>query len=119
MMIRGFRTFKEFEQSGEGIASNILADRLQRLQDAGLLSAKPAADDGRRVDYRLTEKGIDLAPVLLELLIWGARHGKAQMPCALMERMEANRKALISEVRRRWEQNDPTPLQVNGRWVWP
>ena len=119
MMIRGFRTFKEFEASGEGIASNVLADRLQRLAHAGLVAAEGAAEDGRRVNYRLTKKGIDLAPVLLELLIWGARHGKAGMPCALIEKMENNRGAVIAEVRRRWEHDDPTALQVNGRWVWP
>lgn len=119
MMIRGFRTFKEFESSGEGIASNVLTDRLQRLTNAGLVAAEEATEDGRRVNYRLTKKGIDLAPVLLELLIWGARHGNAQMPCALIEKMENNRGAVIAEVRHRWEQNDPTPLQVNGRWVWP
>jgi DNA-binding HxlR family transcriptional regulator len=119
MMVRGFRTFKEFEASGEGIASNVLADRLQRLEEAGLIEAKPAASDGRRVNYRLTQKGIDLAPVLLELLIWGARHGKTQMPCALVAQMESNRAALVAEVRRRWKENDPTPLQVNGRWIWP
>lgn len=119
MMIRGFRTFGEFEASGEGIASNVLADRLQRLAQAGIVTAEGAAEDGRRVNYRLTKKGIDLAPVLLELLIWGARHGRAQMPCALIEKMENNRGAVIAEVRCRWEHNDPTPLQVNGRWVWP
>jgi len=119
LMVRGFRSFKEFEASGEGIASNVLADRLQRLEAASFIEAHAAANDGRRVNYRLTQKGIDLAPVLLELLIWGARHGKAQMPCALVEQMESNRAALVAEVRRRWKENDPTPLQVNGRWVWP
>jgi DNA-binding HxlR family transcriptional regulator len=119
MMIRGFRTFKEFESSGEGIATNILADRLAKLEGAGLIAPHLAADDGRRINYRLTDKGIDLAPVLLELLIWGARHGNTKMPCALIEQMEKNRFALTAEVRRRWQQHDPTPLQVNGQWVWP
>ena len=118
-MIRGFRTFKEFEGSGEDIATNVLADRLQRLLKAGLVVAEGIPHDGRRVSYRLTQKGIDLAPVLLELLIWGARHGKAKMPCSLVEQMESNRAALIAEVRRRWRHSDPTPLQVNGRWIWP
>jgi len=119
IMIRGFRTFKEFETSDEGIATNVLANRLQRLEEAELLIAERAQADGRRVNYRLTRKGIDLAPVLLELLIWGARHGNAHMPCALIETMENNRGAVIAEVRSRWEENDPTPLQVNGRWIWP
>lgn len=118
MMIRGFRTFKEFETSGEGVATNILADRLQKLQDAGLIVAESVPGDGRRVHYRLTEKGIDLAPVLLELLIWGARHGKTRMPCALIDKMAENREALIAEVRHRWKERDSSPLQVNGRWIW-
>ena len=73
LMVRGLRTFKDFQESGEGIATNILADRLKRLDVAGILSAEVDASDARKVNYRLTEKGIDLAPVLLELLIWGAR----------------------------------------------
>jgi DNA-binding HxlR family transcriptional regulator len=70
LMVRGFRTFKQFQESGEGIASNILADRWHRLAISGILAAEPDTSDTRRVNYRLTEKGIDLAPVLLELLIW-------------------------------------------------
>src|SRR3954447_2689478 len=74
LMVRGFRTFKEFQDSGEGIASNILAKRLQKLETAGIIVAEAEKSDRRRSNYRLTQKGIDLAPVLLDLLIWGARH---------------------------------------------
>src|SRR5580658_8409890 len=84
LMVRGLRTFKEFQQSGEGIASNILADRLRKLEASGLISAEEEKTDGRRVNYRLTEKGIDLAPVLLDLLIWGARHEQTGAPCAVI-----------------------------------
>src|ERR1700693_3371638 len=80
LMVRGFRTFKQFQESGEGIATNILADRLQKLQAAGIIIAELEERDGRRVNYRLTEKGIDLAPVILELLIWGARHEETGAP---------------------------------------
>ena len=119
LMIRGFRTFKEFQESGEGIASNILAHRLRRLAKAGIILAEADAGDRRKVNYRLTEKGIDLAPVLLELLIWGARHEKTAAPCAVAAQMEKHRDQLIAEVRRRWRERDPVPLQVNGRWMWP
>jgi len=119
VMVRGFRTFKDFEQSGEGIATNILADRLQKLETAGILIAETEQEDARRINYRLTEKGIDLAPVLLELLIWGARHERTGLPPAAVEVMAKNRNALLREVRRRWRQRDPRPLQVEGRWVWP
>jgi DNA-binding HxlR family transcriptional regulator len=110
LMVRGLRTFGEFQQSGEGIASNILADRLRKLEASGIITAEAAATDGRRVNYRLTEKGIDLAPVLLDLLIWGARHEKTAAPCAFIVEMEKNRAEVIAEARRRWQERDSTPL---------
>jgi DNA-binding HxlR family transcriptional regulator len=119
LMVRGYRTFKEFEESGEKIATNILTDRLRKLKSTGIVVTAVDEADGRKVNYRLTQKGIDLAPVLLELLIWGARHEKTEASCAVIEKMAAHRQALLGEVRRRWEENDPTPLQVNGRWVLP
>ena len=81
LMVRGFRTFKEFQESGEGIATNVLADRLTKLVAAGIICTESDQADGRRVNYRLTEKGIDLAPVLLELLVWGARHEQTGAAC--------------------------------------
>lgn len=119
MMVRGFRTFKEFEESGEGIATNILADRLRKLEVSGIISSEGAATDRRKINYRLTKKGIDLAPVLLELLIWGARHEQTGTPCALIEDMAKHREQILAEVRRRWRECDPRPLQVQGRWILP
>lgn len=110
MMVRGYRTFREFQRAGEGIASNILTDRLQRLEKSGILKREPAAEDGRSTHYRLTEKGIALAPVLLELLIWGAHHEKTDAPCAAIEQMERDRAAVIAEAYRRWKERDSTPL---------
>ena len=119
LMVRGFHTFKEFQGSGEGIATNVLAERLRRLGAAGILQAVPDSSDRRRVNYRLTEKGIDLAPALFELLIWGARHENTGTPRAVLKSMAKHREAVLSEVWRRWKENNLTPLQVNGRWVWP
>ncbi len=110
LMVRGLRTFKEFRESGEGIASNILADRLRKLEEADIIGAELVEMDGRRVNYRLTEKGIGLAPVLLELLIWGARHEKTGAPCELIAEMANNRERVLAEARRRWQERDPTPL---------
>ena len=119
LMVRGLRTFKDFGESGEGIATNILADRLKRLEAASIIEAEPDATDARRLNYRLTEKGIDLAPVLLELLIWGSRHEDTGTPCTLIEKMAQNREQVIAEVRRRWRQRDSTPLQrKSGEWQW-
>ena len=110
MMVRGFRTFKEFQGSGEGIATNVLTDRLQKLEAGGIVIAEVDSTDARRVNYRLTEKGIDLAPVLLELLIWGARHEETGAPCVVISEMESNREAVLAEVRRRWRDRDSTPF---------
>jgi len=119
LMIRGFRTFKEFQKSGEGIATNILADRLRKLESGDIITAEKDSADRRRVSYRLTEKGIDLAPVLWELLVWGARHPNPGAPCGLIETMTRNREHVLAEVRRRWSERDPNPLQVDGEWRWP
>ena len=70
----GKKTFGEFSESEEGIASNILANRLARLQQKGILVKKAHHSDKRKVVYSLTEKGLDLIPILLELAGWGARH---------------------------------------------
>ena len=120
LMVRGLRTFKEFQHSGEGIATNILTDRLRKLESGDIITAETDPADRRRVSYRLTEKGIDLAPVLLELLVWGARH--RQNPgrsCGLIETMARNREQVLAEVRRRWTEDDPNPLQVDGEWRFP
>ena len=110
LMVRGYRTFREFQRAGEGIATNILSDRLQKLEAGGILGRERASEDGRSTHYRLTEKGIELAPVMLELLIWGAHHEENDAPCAAIAQMEQNRAAVIGEAVRRWQQRDPTPL---------
>lgn len=106
----GYQSFKEFLESGEGIATNILADRLQKLETAGIVDAEKVESDRRRVRYRLTEKGIDLAPVVLELLIWAARHEQTGAPCAVIDQLAQNREFVLIETRRRWQQRDLTPL---------
>lgn len=110
LMVRGLHTFREFQASGEGIATNVLADRLHKLEAAGIISAETERSDRRRVNYRLTEKGIDLAPVLLELFVWSAHHERTEIPCEWIAMMESRREDVLAEVRRRWEQRDLTPL---------
>src|ERR1700746_1855338 len=109
LMVRGYRTFKQFQGAGEGIATNILSDRLRKLQAAGIIPAGVEKTDSGSLNYRLTEKGIDLAPVLLELLIWGARHEETGAPCAVIDQMEQNRQQVLAETRRRWQEQAPHP----------
>jgi len=110
LMVRGYKTFSEFRNSGEGIATNILADRLRHLESVGLIVAERAAEDGRSIHYRLTPKGIALAPALLELFIWAGRHEQTRAPREFVEQMEKNRDAILAETHRRWEERDSTPL---------
>lgn len=110
MMVRGYHTFKDFKESGEGIATNILSDRLRKLEASGIVVGEEDANDQRRVSYWLTEKGIDLAPVVLELLIWGARHEHTGAPDAVIAEFERNRELVLREVRRRWAERDSTPF---------
>ena len=75
MMFGNFRTYGDIHgHSLEGIATNILADRLKRLMDEGLITA--AADPGhkQRTIYSFTEKAIALVPVMVALGTWGARY---------------------------------------------
>ena len=107
---RDFRTYKQFLKSSEGIATNSLADRLNKLESTGINTAEKVETDGRKVHYRLTEKGIDLAPVVLDLLIWAARHEPSTAPCARIDHLAQNRENVLTETRRRWRQRDLTPL---------
>lgn len=87
LMFKGFQTFNEFLAAGEGIASNILTDRLAKLEAAGILRKSPDASDARRFRYRLTEKGIDLAPALIEIVLWSARHEDTEAPAPTVRAM--------------------------------
>ncbi len=110
LMVRGYKTFSEFQHAGEGIATNILAGRLRRLETADLIAAERAEEDARSIHYRLTAKGIALAPAMLELFIWAGRHEQTGAPRAFVEQMENNREAILAETYRRWEERDSTPL---------
>jgi DNA-binding HxlR family transcriptional regulator len=62
-----------FEQitAKTGMASNVLATRLRKLQDAGIIEKTVVPEDGRRFDYALTKKGLDLFPVVMAVMAWG------------------------------------------------
>ncbi|BCM18595.1 winged helix-turn-helix transcriptional regulator [Mesorhizobium sp. J8] len=73
----GKRHFREFLQSDEGISSRTLAERLQTLQDEGILTRSSDPTHALKAIYRLTEAGIDLLPVLATLGAWGSKHRRA------------------------------------------
>jgi len=101
MMLRGARTYKEFLGCYEGIATNILADRLRKLGAHGIITTEPDPSDGRKLIYLLTPKGIDLAPVLTEMVLWAAAHeDTGNQP--LIRQIRADKEKFLAEVRQRW-----------------
>jgi len=69
----GLHHFEEF-LSELGIARNILSNRLAKLVEHGILKREPCADDRRKIEYRLTEKGFDLLPAMISLRQWGQKY---------------------------------------------
>lgn len=101
MMLRGVRSYKEFMECYEGIATNILADRLRRLVAYKIIAAEADPLDGRKIRYRLTEKGIDLAPVLTEMVLWAAAHEETGNQ-ELVRLLKTDKQKFLAGVRQRW-----------------
>jgi DNA-binding HxlR family transcriptional regulator len=102
MMLREFRSYKEFLESYEGIATNILADRLRKLEKHGIITTRKDPLDGRKVVYVLTQKGIDLAPVLTEMVLWAAGHEDTGNE-ALIQLIKKDKEQFLAGVRQKWE----------------
>jgi DNA-binding HxlR family transcriptional regulator len=103
MMLRGFQSYKQFLDSYEGIATNILADRLKRLMAHGIITTREDPSDGRKLVYVLTDKGIDLAPVLAEMVLWAARHEKTDNQ-ALVRQMQKDKEGFVAAVQERYRE---------------
>ena len=73
-LFRGLSRYGEFQQSPEGIPTNILASRLEKLETAGIISSEPYQSNPPRYAYKLTAKGRDLKPVLGALAMWSMRN---------------------------------------------
>ena len=96
------RYFQDFLGASERISSNILTDRLRRLERWKLIEGHADPADGRRVRYFLTDDGLDLIPVLLEMTLWGSkRHPDPGIPVERAERMSADRERTARSYRDR------------------
>ena len=96
----GRKTYGEFLSSDEGIARNILATRLVQLEQKGILLKKPHPTDGRKDVYELTEKGLDLIPILLDMAEWGAKHEpETAISEAWLQEVTMGKEALIQLIR--------------------
>lgn len=96
----GRKTYGAFLSSDEGIARNILAARLVQLEQKGILLKKPHPTDGRKDLYELTEKGLDLIPLLLDMAEWGAKHEPETAESeAWLQEVTIGKEALIKLIR--------------------
>jgi DNA-binding HxlR family transcriptional regulator len=100
----GKKTYGEFLDSAEGIATNVLASRLVQLEQRGILVKLPNESDKRKDVYALTEKGLGLIPILLEMAGWSACHDRETVApkkfvAAVYEDREKMFKAITDAVR--------------------
>lgn len=95
----GKRTFGEFMASEERITSSVLADRLADLVDTGILARRRADEDRRKETYSLTEKGLDLIPVLVDLANWGLTHSEIRANPLWIAKSEKDHAGLCQIIR--------------------
>lgn len=99
LMFKGKRHYGEFLASDEGISTNILADRLQRLEQNEVIHRERDPENHSKWIYRLTDKGKDLLPVMLEITAWSGRHdAKTNAPSPLLKALDGDRGPLIAKI---------------------
>ena len=113
MLIEGKQAFKDFSESDEGIASNILSARLKMLEEFNIITKDKLPDNKKTNIYRLTDKGIALAPVIVELGVWSDTHMRDFHPEIIKdERMDAlrnNKEAFVVHLQRKYEKESCLP----------
>lgn len=87
MLVQGKETFKDFMACDEGIATNILTAKLKQLEAAGLVVKSKLPTNKKSVYYHLTDKGLSLAPVIVELALWSDSQVRPYHP--MMQNIEA------------------------------
>jgi DNA-binding HxlR family transcriptional regulator len=99
LIFGGKRYFQEFLASGEGIATNVLSERLVRLEEAGMVTKQRDPDDAKRFVYRPTPKAIDTLPVMLEMIAWSGRYDpETPVSARFLKRIQEERPELMAEI---------------------
>lgn len=100
LMFKGKHFYGEFLLSEEKIATNILADRLMLLEQNGIVTKSKDPGHKQKIKYRLTLKGIDLVPVLVEVIMWSAKYDKhSAVEMAFVKRVKRDREGMIAEIK--------------------
>lgn len=99
LMFKGKTHYNEFLQSEEKIATNILADRLQLLEHNGIVTKKTDPTHGSKWIYQLTDMGIDLMPLLIEIILWSAKYDKdTAADNEFVLKAKANKEEVIAQI---------------------
>ena len=99
--------YNEFLDSDEGISTNILADRLKKLENEGIISKEKDPDNKKQFIYSPTKKCLDLVPIILEISVWGAKYDpETKAPPEEMEKIRNNRKKYIENIRAKFKYAD-------------
>jgi DNA-binding HxlR family transcriptional regulator len=102
LMFKGKHSYGEFLMSEEKIATNILANRLALLESHEIVSKSNDPSHKQKVIYRLTQKGIDLIPILVEMIVWSAKYDKySAVDKKFMKRAKRDKVGLISQISNR------------------
>jgi DNA-binding HxlR family transcriptional regulator len=101
IVFAGKSTYGQFLQSAEKMATNILADRLAVLEAQGLLTKAVAVDKKSKFTYRLTDKGVDTIPIIVELVRWGAKHCPTIVAPGLLAELQAGKDAAVEKYQQR------------------
>jgi DNA-binding HxlR family transcriptional regulator len=110
LMFKGKKTYGEFLRSEEKIATNILADRLLILEKNGIVEKRAFPGNKVKNLYRLTPKGIDLMPTLLEMILWGDKYFKIPEPIhRVAGEMRKNKKGMMKQILKRLAVMDAEP----------
>ena len=114
LVFAGLQTYKDFLSGEEGIATNILADRLASLQASGMITSARDPEDGRKLVYRLTAKGFDLAPVLLSLGQWAVKHEAGVRRPDPLRLWEADPDGFLGQLRKERSMDGPPATRSDG-----
>ena len=102
LIFRGGETYGDFLGQAEKIATNVLADRLRTLEADGVIRKFRDPDNRRRNIYRLTEKGLAIAPIILEMMHWGAKYdSNTNVPDKLLKNIKRDREIFLKNLRAR------------------
>jgi DNA-binding HxlR family transcriptional regulator len=117
MMLAGKSTYGEFAASAEKIATNILADRLSMLESAGFVTKAVGADKKSKFVYSLTEKGLSLLPLIIEMGLWGTKYNPPGMNPELLAALQQDKEGTIQRIQDRLRNKQqsasmPTPTTI-------